>query len=106
MDADALIDRNRALVALANKTCRWSREAAATAQDMRHIAKAMRDNAAQGIGQTNAAWRLRAATGKPNRVVVSARYVQSLQAEAAEIHARVQAIIAAAKRSPPSKAPD
>lgn len=106
MDADALIDRNRALVALAKDTCRWSRRATATARDMRHIARAMRDKAARRIGQTNATWCLPPATRKPNRFVVSPRYVQSLQAEAAEIHARVQAFVAAAKRSPRFETPD
>jgi hypothetical protein len=90
-----LIERNRVLVAQAKDTCRWSREAAATARTMRGVAKAMRDKAAQGIWQTNVTWRQ--PPGR-NRFVVSPRYVQSLQAEAAEIQARVRALLAAAKQ--------
>jgi hypothetical protein len=48
-----------------------------------------------------------APSGDQNQIVCGlARYVQSLQAEAAEIRARVQALVAAAKRSPSSETPD
>jgi hypothetical protein len=103
MDADALIERNRALVALAEQTRRGSREAVAIARTMRGAAKAVRDKAAHRI-DTDVTWRLPATRTKS--FVVSPRYVQSLQAEAAEIRARVQALVAAAKRSPSSETPD
>jgi hypothetical protein len=102
-----LIARNRALVALAKDACRWSRETAATAREARHVAKAMRDkNRAGYSAKTNAMRRQPPGDPAGKSFVISPRYVQSLQAEAAKIRARVQALVAAAKRSPPSETPD
>jgi hypothetical protein len=63
MDADALIERNRALVALAEQTRRGSREAVAIARTMRGAAKAVRDKAAHRI-DTDVTWRLPATRTK------------------------------------------
>jgi len=96
VDADGLIDRNRALVALAEQTCRGSLEAAALAREVRRSAAETHDRAVQIICQSSVIRRLSSLTISAGKgTPVSPQYVQRLKAEAEELLARVRGHVAA-----------
>jgi hypothetical protein len=95
MDADDLIDRNRALMAMAEQTRCGSRRAVGMARELLGIARAVSDRASQINAQSGV---IRPATGQCGGA--DDRFpgnVQRLQAEATDLHARVRALLATAK---------